>query len=111
MEHEIRRPDYVPRVNDRTSSNLNCFLAAMGVTLVMSTLIGSAAATGAWAVAKLMGFPDWALYGFMALTAIPVLWLTVWTAGRAWYLEQRLARGGDVDAPVFSMLHYFSRAR
>ena len=111
MEQEIRRPDYVPRVRDRASSNFNCFLAAAGVTAVMFTLVGSAAATGAWAVAKLMGFPDWALYGFIALVAFPVLWLTIWTAGRAWYLERRLAKGGDVDKPVFKMVHYFSKAR
>jgi hypothetical protein len=110
MEQEIRRPDYVPRVRDRTSSTLNCFLAALGVTLVTACLFGAAAATSAWAVAKLMGFPDWALYAFLALVAIPVLWLTVWTAGRAWYLERRLASGKDVDNPVFKMVHYFSKA-
>ena len=47
MEQEIRRPDYVPRVRDRSSSNFNCFLAALGVTLVMGGLVGAAAATSA----------------------------------------------------------------
>lgn len=110
MEQEIRRPDYVPRVRDRSSSNFNCFLAALGVTLVMGGLVGAAAATSAWAIAKLMGFPDWALYTFLALVAVPVLWLTIWTAGRAWYLERRLASGKDVDNPVFKMLYYFGKS-
>ena len=110
MEQEIRRPDYVPRVRDRSSNTFNCFLAALGITLVTFCLFGAAAITSAWAIAKLMGFPDWALVAFMVIMAIPVLWLTVWTAGRAWYLERRLANGGDVDTPVYKMLHYFGKA-
>ena len=50
------------------------------------------------------------MYGVMALGAIPVLWLTVWTAGRAWDVERRLARGEDVGTPVFKLGHYFKRA-
>jgi hypothetical protein len=110
MEHEIRRPDYVPRVRDRSSSTLNCFLSALGVTLVTACLFGAAAATSAWAIAKLMGFPDWALLTFLGVVAIPVLWLTIWIAGRAWYVERRLASGRDVDNPVFKILHYFKKA-
>ncbi len=109
MEQEIRKPDYVPRTRDRTTSNFNSFLAALGMTLVIGCLFGAAAVASAWAIAKLMGFPDWALYAFLVLAAIPVAWATVWTAGRAWYIERRLASGKDVDAPVFKMLHYFRK--
>lgn len=111
MEQEIRRPDYVPRVYDRASSSLNCFLAAAGVTMMTLCLLGSAAGATAWAVVHLMGFDDNAFFVVAALLAIPVLWITIWTAGRAWYLERRLSAGGDVDAPVFKMLHYFKSSR
>ena len=39
----------------------------------------------------------------MALGVIPVLWVTVWTAGRAWHVEQLLAQHKDIDVPVFSL--------
>jgi hypothetical protein len=40
---------------------------------------------------------------------IPVLWGTVWTAGRAWHVERLLASGKDVDVPVFNLMHYFRK--
>jgi hypothetical protein len=107
MEQEIRRPDYVPRMHDRTSSALNCLMAAAGLTLMMLCMLGVAAAISAWAVAKLFGFPDMLLLAFIVLFEIPVVWVVIWTAGRAWHLERRLASGKDMDQPVFKMLHYF----
>ncbi len=110
MEQEIRRPDYVPRKHDRTSSTLNCFMAAAGLTLMMLCMLGAAAAISAWAVAKLFGFPDALLLALVILFEIPVLWVVIWTAGRAWHLERRLAAGKDMDQPIFKMLHYFKRS-
>jgi hypothetical protein len=110
MEQEFRKPDYVPRQHDRRSSNLNCFLAAVGLTAMMLCLVGSAAAIAAWAIAKLFGFGDQLLYILVAVVQIPVLWLTVWTAGRAWHIERRLASGKDMDQPVFKLTHYFQKS-
>ncbi len=109
MEQEIRRPDYVPRLHDRTASSLNCALAAIGVTLMTLCLVGAAALTTVWAVSKLAGVSDTTMMVLAALVSIPVVALSIWTAGRAWHLERRLARGQDVDTPVFSVLHYFRK--
>ncbi len=110
MEQEIRRPDYVPRKHDRTSSTLNCLMAAAGLTLMMLCMLGAAAAISAWAVAKLFGLPDSLLLAMVILFEVPVLWVVIWTAGRAWHLELRLASGKDMDQPVFKLLHYFGRS-
>ena len=56
-------------------------------------MTGAAMVVTVWAFSKLLGLPDLVMYGVMALGAIPVLWLTFWTAGRAWQVERRLARG------------------
>lgn len=109
MEQELKRPDYSPRKFDRTSSAFNCFLAATGVTLMTVCLLGSAVATSIWALVHLLGLPDSVLYVVLALAAIPVGGITIWTAGRAWYLEKRLVSGLDVDAPVFKVFHYFRK--
>lgn len=107
MEQEIRRPDYVPRNHDRTSSAFNCFMAAAGLTLMTLFMLGAAAAISAWAVAKLFGLNDTLLPALVALFELPVLWTVIWVSGRAWHLERRLASGKDMDQPVFKMLHYF----
>jgi energy-converting hydrogenase Eha subunit E len=109
MEQEIRRPDYVPRQHDRAVSSLNCALAAIGVTLMTFCLVGSAAVTTVWAVAKLFSASNQTVMIFAAISLIPVLALSIWTAGRAWHLERRLAAGQDVDTPVFSILHYLKK--
>jgi hypothetical protein len=109
MEQEIRRPDYTPRKHDRTSSTFNCLLAALGITAMTFCLVGSAAVTAVWAISKLFGLSDTVILIGAVLVGIPVLWATVWTAGRAWHLERRLAVGQDVDTPVYSLLHYFKR--
>lgn len=109
MEQEIRRPDYVPRKHDRTASSLNCALAAIGVTLMTLCLVGSAAVTSVWAVAKLFGTSNQTIMILAGISLIPVLALSIWTAGRAWHLERKLAAGQDVDAPVFGVFHYFKK--
>lgn len=109
MEQEIRRPDYVPRVQDRTSSTLSCFIAAAGVTLMTLCLLGSAAVVSVWAIANLLGLGQTVMFILIALVMAVVVAITMWTAGRAWYLERRVALGGDVDAPVFKTFHYFQK--
>jgi hypothetical protein len=110
MEQEFRRPEYTPRKHNRASSTMNCLLAAVGITAMTFCLVGAAAVTTVWAVSKLMGLSDTALLVGAALIAIPVIWATIWTAGRAWHLERRLAAGQDVDTPVYALLHYFKRS-
>lgn len=106
MDHELRRPEYTPRQHDRTASNLNCALAATGVTLMTLCLVGSAALTTVWAIAKLFSAGETTIWVLGLLAMAPVLALAIWTAGRAWHVEQRMARGQDVDAPVFKLFHY-----
>ncbi len=103
------RPDGQPKVSSQAFSQFGCFLAASGVTLMTFCLVGAAAGASVWAVAKLIGLPDTALYVMLGLAAIPVLAATIWTAGRAWHVEQRLAQGLDVDTPVFKLAYYFRK--
>jgi hypothetical protein len=107
MEQELRRPEYQPRQHDRAASDINCAMAAIGVTLMTLCLVGSAAVTTVWAVTKLFGGSDSVFFVGAVLVAVPVLALSIWTAGRAWHVEKRMARGADVDAPVYSVFHYF----
>lgn len=110
MEQELRRPEYVPRKHDRAVSSMNCAMAAIGLTLMTLCLVGSAALTAVWAIGILIGANQTVFLILSALVAIPVLGLSIWTAGRAWYLERKLSQGADVDKPVFDVFHYFRRA-
>lgn len=110
MEQEIIKPDGQPKVSSQAFSPFGCFLAASGVTLLTFCLVGAATAASVWAIANLIGLPDSALYVLLGLAAIPVLGATIWTAGRAWHVEQRLAQGLDVDTPIFKIGHYFRKA-
>lgn len=109
MEQEIIKPDQAPRTGSQAFSTFGCFIAAAGVTLLTFCLVGAAAAASAWAFSKLFGFSDTVLYVLLGLVALPVLWSTIWTAGRAWHVERRLAQHLDIDTPVFSMMHYFRK--
>jgi hypothetical protein len=109
MEQEYIKPDTAPKSSRQAFSPLGCFLAAAGVTLLTFCLVGAAAAASVWAVAKLLGLPDTALFVMMGLIAIPVIAATVWTAGRAWHVERRLAQHLDIDTPVFKMAYYFRK--
>ncbi len=84
-------------------------MAAFGATLLMACFTGSAMVATVWAFAKLFGVPDLVMYVVMALGLVPVIWVTIWTAGRAWHVERLLATGRDIDAPVFNMTHYFKK--
>ncbi len=103
------RPEGQPKVSSQAFSPFGCFLAASGVTLLTFCLVGAAAAASVWALAKLVGLPDIALLIMLGLVAIPVIAGTIWTAGRAWHVEQRLAQGLDVDTPVFKLAYYFRK--
>jgi hypothetical protein len=109
MNQEIIKPEAPPKSSSQAFSPLGCFIAAAGVTLLTFCLLGAAAATSVWAFAKLLGLPDWITLIAMAVGMLPVLWATVWTAGRAWHIERRLATNQDVDVPVFHWLHYLKK--
>ena len=110
MDQEIIKPDAVPKTGTQAAGPMGSFLSAAGVTMLAATKLGAAMAATVWAVAKLIGLPDMAMWATMALGAVPVAWATIWTAGRAWHVEQRLERGLDIDTPVFKLFHYWKKA-
>lgn len=81
-------------------------VAATGATLL--AFVFSATAVGAvlWAFATLLGLPDVVLWVLLGFGLIPVIWVTLWTAGRAWHVEQLLEKGDDIDKPVFRISAY-----
>ena len=107
MDQEVIKPERNPQGSTQSLGVFGCFLAAAGATLCAFCLVGAAAAASVWAFSKMIGLPDVVIQGLMVLVAIPVLMITVWTAGRAWHVEQRLEQGLDVDSPVFSTFHYW----
>jgi hypothetical protein len=109
MEQEIIKPDTQPRAGGQAFSPLGCSLAAAGATLLAFCKLGAAMLATVWAASKLFGLPDFMMYGFMVVGAVPVLWATIWTAGRAWHVERCLAQDLDIDTPVFKLAHYFKR--
>ena len=109
MDQEIIKPDTTPRSGTQATGPLGCFLSAAGVTMLAATMLGAAMMASVWAFSKLAGLPDIAMYVVMALGVLPVAWATIWTAGRAWHVEQRLERGLDVDNPVFELTHYLKK--
>ncbi len=110
MQQEVIKPDRTPKSGQQAFSPLGCFLAAAGATLLTFCLVGVAAVASVWAFSKLLGLPDIFIWVLLAAVAIPVLWITFWTAGRAWHVEQRLAQGLDIDSPIFKTTYYW-RAR
>jgi len=109
MDQEIITPQAEPKASAQGFSPLGSAMAAFGATLMMLCFLGSAMVATVWAFAKLIGVPDIVMYGVMALGIIPVVWATVWTAGRAWHVERLLASGKDIDVPVFNLSHYFKK--
>lgn len=77
--------------------------------LLTLTKLGATFAAIIWALSQLLGLPDFIMFGLMALGLIPVIWATIWVAGRAWYVEQLLEAGRDVDRPVFEALYYWKK--
>jgi hypothetical protein len=109
MEQEITKPLNSPKTGSQAFSPFGCFLASAGVTMLAATKLGAAMVATVWACSKLFGFPDVVMYVLLTLGAIPVVWATIWTAGRAWHIERRLAQHLDVDQPVFKLGYYFKR--
>lgn len=109
MEQEIITPKAPPAPASHSMGLLNSFLSAAGVVLLSVTKLGAAFAAIIWAFSKLLGLPDMAMYVLMALGLIPVIWSTIWVAGRAWHVEQLLETGRDVDRPVFQAFYYWKK--
>jgi hypothetical protein len=109
MDQEIIQPEPAPRTSDQGFSPVGSFMAAAGATLLMLCFTGSAMVATVWAFAQLIGVPDLVMYAVMVLGLIPVVWSTVWTAGRAWHVERLLASGKDIDVPAFNLSHYFKK--
>ncbi len=109
MEQEIIKPETQPKPGSQAFSPAGSLMAAVGATLLILCFTGSAMVASVWAFAKLIGVPDIAMYAVMALGVVPVAWVTIWTAGRAWHVERLIASHRDIDVPVFSMLHYFRK--
>lgn len=109
MEQELIKPDVAPKGSSQAISPLGCFIAASGITLLTLCLLGTAALTTIWAFSKLLGLPEVLSEGLMVLGLIPAVIATIWTAGRAWHVERRLARHQDIDVPNFKLLHYFKK--
>ncbi len=107
MEQDLLKPDVTPKGSSQAISPLGCFIAASGITLLTLCLLGTAALTTIWAFSKLLGLPEVLAEGLMLLGLIPAIIATIWTAGRAWHVERRLARHQDIDVPNFKLLHYF----
>ena len=84
-------------------------LAAAGATLLSLTMSGTAMAAVVWSAVKLAGLPDIVLYVLVAVGMIPVIGVTIWTAGRAWHVENRLELGLDIDQPDFGLFSYFRK--
>jgi hypothetical protein len=84
-------------------------LAALGATLLALVFTGTSVVAVIWALATLLGLPDFVLWGLVALGAVPVIWATIWTAGRAWHVEQLLEQQADIDQPVFKLGAYLGK--
>lgn len=110
MDQEIIKPDNAPQVSPQQLGRSGLIVAAIGSTLLALTHLGAATAATIWAVSQIIGLPEMAMWAAMALGAIPVIWATIWTAGRAWHVERRIENGADVDMPVFSLMHYWKKA-
>jgi hypothetical protein len=110
MDQEIIKPQAQPAPSSHSMGIFNSFLSAAGVVLLSVTKLGAAFAAVIWALSQLMGLPDFVMYALMALGLIPVVWSTIWVAGRAWHVEQLLEGGRDVDRPVFKAFHYWKKS-
>jgi hypothetical protein len=84
-------------------------VAAAGATLLAFVFSTTSVVAVLWAFATLLGLPDVLLWILLALGAVPIIWTTLWTAGRAWHVEKLLETGRDVDQPLFKLGAYLGR--
>ena len=88
---------------------LGRLLASIGATLLAFVMTLTSVSAVAFAFVKLSGLPDIVLYVLLVVGIVPVLAATIWTAGRAWHVENRLEQGLDIDQPDFRIFAYFNR--
>jgi nucleoside permease NupC len=81
-------------------------LAAIGATLLALVFSITSVVAVCWALVTLVGLPQFILWALLVLCLIPVAWVTAWTAGRAWHVEQLLEKGSDTDQPAFELCAY-----
>ena len=84
-------------------------VAAAGATLLAFIFSTTSVVAVIWALATLLGLPNILLWILLALGAVPVIWTTLWTAGRAWHVEKLLESGRDVDQPLFKLGAYLGK--
>jgi hypothetical protein len=84
-------------------------VAAAGATLLAFVFATTSIVAVIWALATLLGLPDFLMWVLLALGAVPIIWTTLWTAGRAWHVEKLLEKGHDVDQPLFRVGAYFRK--
>jgi hypothetical protein len=98
-------------MNDRSSRTVvvGRFLAAAGATLLAFVMSATSVLALLWAFVTLLGLPDVVLWILLVPGAVPVLWTTLWTAGRAWHVEQLLEEGRDTDQPDFRLTAYLKK--
>jgi hypothetical protein len=85
---------------------LGRLIATFGAALLAVVFSTASFVSVAWALVTLVGLPQFVLWVLLVLSALPVAWVTVWTAGRAWHVEQLLEKGEDTDQPVFDLSAY-----
>jgi hypothetical protein len=81
-------------------------IAALGATLLALVFSITSVVSVCWALVTLVGLPQFVLWALLVLGLIPVAWVTAWTAGRAWHVEQLLEKGRDADQPKFELGAY-----
>jgi hypothetical protein len=97
-------------MNNRTSHVVvSRFLAAAGATLLALVMTATSVIALLWALVTLVGLPDIVLWVLLIPGAVPVLWATMWTAGRTWHVEQLLEQGRDTDQPDFRLGAYLRK--
>jgi hypothetical protein len=111
MEQDIIKPSSQPKSSVQGFSPLGCAMASIGAGLLTFCLLGATAAAASWAIARIFTFDEWPFYALTAISLIPVALASVWIGGRAWAVEQMLARGQEVAPPVFSLRYYLSKTQ
>ena len=84
-------------------------VAAGGATLLALVFSTTSVFAVLWALVTLLGLPEILLWILLVLGAVPIIWTTLWTAGRAWHVEKLLEAGRDVDQPVFKLSAYLGK--
>jgi hypothetical protein len=96
-------------IDSAASLPIGRLVAAAGATLLALVFSAMSVVAVVWALATLLGLPDIVLWIFLGLGLVPVLWTTIWTAGRAWHVEKLLESGSDVDQPIFKLGAYLGK--